>query len=284
MSFLCNVGNDNIFLYISKMVLDNHILLFVHLRSIFLKAVKQKSCALTPLVDNRYAFKEAHPASNVTWVTLEYRNYIEALISQTWLKFLLLRLFAGTITLVVKKVLRPCTSKNMNNLLKVRKSDIRDFSSLSLINARSIKANANLINKFVLSSKTQILAITETWIKQDTNFNSIVPDGSSFVHRDRKDRIGGGVALVCPEIYETQDHWCTWVFIHGMPISRRGQLKRRCTNVRSIQTPSSRMVDFLDEFADLVDHLASCRRPFLILADFDIHIDTPKKPDTSRFF
>ena len=53
------------------MVLDNHILLCVHLRSIFLKAVKQKSCALTPLVYYCYGFKEAHPASNVTWVTLE---------------------------------------------------------------------------------------------------------------------------------------------------------------------------------------------------------------------
>ena len=36
MSYLCNVGNDHILLYISKMVPDNHILLFVHLRSIFL--------------------------------------------------------------------------------------------------------------------------------------------------------------------------------------------------------------------------------------------------------
>ena len=53
------------------MVLDNHILLCVHLRSIFLKAVKQKSCTLTPLVYYCYGFKEAHPASNVTWVTLE---------------------------------------------------------------------------------------------------------------------------------------------------------------------------------------------------------------------
>ena len=33
--------------------------------------MKQKSCALTPLVYYRYCFKEAHPASNVTWVTLE---------------------------------------------------------------------------------------------------------------------------------------------------------------------------------------------------------------------
>ena len=74
MSFLCNVGNDNIFLCISKIVLDNHILLCVHLRSIFLKAVKQKSCALTPLVYYCYGFKEAHPASNVTWVTLEMLN------------------------------------------------------------------------------------------------------------------------------------------------------------------------------------------------------------------
>ena len=53
------------------MVLDNLDFALCDLRSLFLKAVKQKSCALPPLVYYRYGFKEAHPASNVTWVTLE---------------------------------------------------------------------------------------------------------------------------------------------------------------------------------------------------------------------
>ena len=38
---------------------------------LFLKAVKQKRCVLTPLVYYRHAFKEAHQAPNVIWVTLE---------------------------------------------------------------------------------------------------------------------------------------------------------------------------------------------------------------------
>ena len=71
MSFLCNESNDSIFLYFSEMALDKRVLLSRYLIQVYLNVIKLKSYNLTLLVYYRYAFNEAHPASNVTWVTLE---------------------------------------------------------------------------------------------------------------------------------------------------------------------------------------------------------------------
>ena len=81
---------------------------------------------------------------------------------------------------------------NKTNLVQIKRVSSRNFTSLALINARSLKANSKIINDFILDKNTPIVAFTETWIKNNNSnicIKDITPDHSVFLQVDRPARL-----------------------------------------------------------------------------------------------
>ena len=95
---------------------------------------------------------------------------------------------------------------NRNNLVIVPRAPlVPEFKpckavEFCLLNARSIKNKATILNDFVIENKIDIMAFTETWLLAgDTDgavISDVTPAGYVFRHVSRERR-GGGVAVLC---------------------------------------------------------------------------------------
>ena len=66
-------------------------------------------------------------------------------------------------------------------------------------NVRSICNKASLVGDYITEKNIDLLAVTETWLKEDADqhvINECVPNGYSFQQSPRLNATGGGLALV----------------------------------------------------------------------------------------
>ena len=86
-----------------------------------------------------------------------------------------------------------------SNLTYVKYDNSPKLSAV-LLNARSVCNKSLLINDYIVDSNSDILAITETWIKATTPSSVIAeltPPGYSLIHVPRpSQRKGGGVGII----------------------------------------------------------------------------------------
>ena len=61
------------------------------------------------------------------------------------------------------------------------------------VNTQSLKPKLHLIKRFLAPTKTDILSINETWLKQN---DEIHIDNYSIIRCDRETGVGGGVCLI----------------------------------------------------------------------------------------
>ena len=69
-----------------------------------------------------------------------------------------------------------------------------DYIDVCLMNSRSLVNKLNKFQSFTLSSKSRILAVTETWLSDRILDNEIIPAGFNIYRNDRPSR-GGGVLI-----------------------------------------------------------------------------------------
>ena len=176
---------------------------------------------------------------------------------------------------------------NHNNLVRI-KCNSSDFSSIALINARSIRSNSDIINDFISTHRTDIIAITETWINDNNSsvsVNEITPADSTFLHVDRHGgKTGGGVGLLCrnsfkPTMCQKQNISVSFESIIVNVKTEKCAL-RICVLYRP---PSSSFRVFCDEFTALIEDLKSTSTPFVVLGDFNIHFDNKTASNTQSF-
>ena len=91
-------------------------------------------------------------------------------------------------------------NRNVANLSSFKK--VSDISSLacSLINCRSLGNKSEVINDFMCEQCLDCVALTETWLSAQDDYNrvvlsSLLPEGYDIVHAPRPMR-GGGVGFV----------------------------------------------------------------------------------------
>ena len=177
---------------------------------------------------------------------------------------------------------------NTENLIAIstQNSEIEKKScklQLTLINARSIRANLSLLQTEILDSP-QIVAITETWINtENDNFyvNEITPDGYNVITKNREKGRGGGVALISKIELKQNDITDTVFnsFEHATSTSRPLTFKIAVI----YRPPSSSFTDFLEDFSSLLESFHQGITPFVIVGDFNIHVDIPDDAKTKRF-
>ena len=158
------------------------------------------------------------------------------------------------------------------------------------MNARLIKANTSLIQQSLRTETPQIIAITETyWAMRLANeqCDYFLKEISSIGHKSfsfcRQNKRGGGLAFICHEgfspklksknTYETFEHLIVSVSLH-----------KTCINFVVIYRPPSISVSkFLHDFTNLSEHLISLRNPFVLLGDFNSHVDNPNNSSARQF-
>ena len=105
-----------------------------------------------------------------------------------------------------QKLPKPNDTQNRikyTNLIKVNileeSNENRNLSKFTLFNARSVRNKCDEIVDYVVNENMQILAITETWLtKEDEQIcNELTPDGYTLIHKERQEKRGGGVAVLC---------------------------------------------------------------------------------------
>ena len=101
----------------------------------------------------------------------------------------------------------PCVNgANLVNVM-LKNCEVKSNTHLALINARSIRNKATIINEHIVEHKWDVLAITETWLSKngdDATIAEVTPPGYTFRHVARSSGCGGGVAIVHRNTYKTK--------------------------------------------------------------------------------
>ena len=170
---------------------------------------------------------------------------------------------------------------------------ITDFTGLfciSHINARSTCNKIESFQEHLLARRSDICAITETWLKQtDTNcrvHRDVPLEGYSIISHSRLDnRLGGGVMIVYRDNVKVKDHTGTNLFSTMEYINAL-----ICLNISTINLyivyrhPASSVIKFCNELVSLLEENVDTDKDTLILTgDFNIHMDYLTHPDRNTF-
>ena len=108
--------------------------------------------------------------------------------------------------------LEPCRKDEIRNLRQVpavdKNSDEIVQTMISTVNARSLKHKENLISVEMLNNNTEIVVITETWLKntEEAHAWTLSSELNNYSHqiltKIRAHRRGGGIALVSQRKYK----------------------------------------------------------------------------------
>ena len=179
------------------------------------------------------------------------------------------------------------TCINQNNLIKVPLSCAtpKGFHSL-LINARSIRSNGHIIRDQVEQYLPTIVALTETWSKNDDKdflFANVAPAGYMWYNIDRDHSRGGGVAILYDKNTRCAVHatkmncdieflWCITTIGH-----------KTLQYLVLYRPPSGSLASFFDEFILIAEEIDSHNSEVIITGDFNLHVDNPNLPEVAQF-
>ena len=92
-------------------------------------------------------------------------------------------------------------SKQINSV-KVRKTS--ELIKLGIVNCRSVRYKANIVNNYVVENDIDILAMTETWLKSEKDepviLGNLCPNGYTLSSKPRVSKTskrGGGLGTIC---------------------------------------------------------------------------------------
>lgn len=137
-----------------------------------------------------------------------------------------------------------------------------------------------------------ILAITETWLHQDTHevvLKLICPPGYAYLSQPRTYSRAGGVALICraefsPSRFENQHPYCVCsenIECMTAVLTLRSHKLPMCVIYRP---PSGSVHQFLDCMDNLFSAtLHAYETPCIFLGDVNIHLDIRDSPSTTSF-
>ncbi|KAK6182093.1 hypothetical protein SNE40_009856 [Patella caerulea] len=162
---------------------------------------------------------------------------------------------------------------------------------LCLLNIQSACNEGFDIEETIIHQNIDMLALTETWLKPQSDESKIAtmtPNGYKFEHKPRMSK-GGGIAVIYrehlslkfypPKFIEvksfeylecllTSAQTATRIIVvYRPPISKKNQLKTAI---------------FHDEFSNLLEYVLSSKARPIILGDFNFHFDVQTNPDTVK--
>ena len=154
----------------------------------------------------------------------------------------------------------------------------------ALLNVRSLSSNLLQIQHLLESSSLDILALTETWTKQNQSLElvqgALSTMGYSLVSSHRPSRIGRGLGHIHKDSIEVKkkDAGISQTFEHLI-------LGLANNSIIAIiyRPPNTAVSTFLEEFAEWVSHLLNKYMDPLILGDLNVNLQKPELPNSAAF-
>lgn len=191
----------------------------------------------------------------------------------------------------------PSASVNHSNLILIKPLQNTFASNLQfgLWNGQSIREKTASVCDLVISTKLDILAITESWLRGNNADNCIAADieetlqGFTLFSKPRQDRNGGGIALVIRKDFNIKQNECfnfrsmeyTDLTISSTNNSNfRLVVVYRLDRIKKTKVPIS---VFFDEFLTLMESFNLESGNVLLCGDFNIHVDLPNSPTPKKF-
>ena len=185
-------------------------------------------------------------------------------------------------------------SVNFNNLIYVNctREQKTYFMPINfcLLNTRSINRKELFINDYVSENNIDILAMTETWLREDDNEFSIAeicPTGYHFYHVTRKNARGGGVGLLLKKYIkvkkQSQRKFSSFEYI-DVTLNCRNTCTRMIVIYRPPPSKTNKLSSsiFFEEFCIFVEQLIILPGNILMAGDFNFHIDNIGDSDTIK--
>ena len=173
-----------------------------------------------------------------------------------------------------------CPQKGIkkSNLVNIPCNENSKYSTLCLLNARSIRNKAELIKDYVLEQNIDICAITETWLSVNDTITTgdITPDGYQFLHVDRPERVGGGVAILCKKSVKPMAKKSPTFKSFELLITELCFHENHYLLVvvyRPPKIPDVPLDLFFEEFSNFIEDIITSPDKLLILGDFNLHMD-----------
>lgn len=154
---------------------------------------------------------------------------------------------------------------------------VKKFLHCALLNARSLQRNMSTIQHHIVLHNLDLAAITESWLREDSGddiLREVCPAGYSSLHKPRKDKRGGGVAIIFRDTIRVRplelDYSAQSFEFIGVSLT----INSTCFVLLVIyRPPSQKSTQFADEFASLLEFLVPLPGLLLIVGDFNIHVD-----------
>ena len=157
------------------------------------------------------------------------------------------------------------------------------------MNVRSIKNKSAEFVDYVTSCKADLFALTETWLSEndDAHRAEVTPTGFKLIDHSRKNRRGGGTALIFRGSLNVQKVAANDLrsFEYLELIVSSGTSNFRLVIIyRPPYWPSHPVTTstFIADFADYLETLILSTEPLVFSGDFNVHVDDLTNPDATR--
>ncbi|KAK3085690.1 hypothetical protein FSP39_007270 [Pinctada imbricata] len=188
---------------------------------------------------------------------------------------------------------------NVNNLVVCEMTAVskiirnqKNLAKFYLINCRSVKNKSFAICDFIISNKKDIMAITETWLGSDIDkgvLSELVPDTHAIYHVPRKDRKGGGVALILNKSFQVEQLKSESEFTHmehiECIIGNKNAKLRVCVVYRPPSSKDNNLSssNFFEEWLQYLSSQVTSQEELLITGDINFHLDKVTDHMANRF-
>ena len=153
--------------------------------------------------------------------------------------------------------------------------------NITHINCRSLNKHYAEIQTLCYILKPTLMALTETWLKNDqVNFKF---PGYKLITKNRDERPGGGVGFLVKETINFQSVECNFISSTFEYIHIKLCYKETKLNICSIyRPPNTKPLNFIEELSDFLSCTLKPKKRFIVAGDFNI--DLNKKDKISSLF
>ena len=202
---------------------------------------------------------------------------------------------------------RNTTTKQRSHCLKTRGPGINDHNlvkilphpkchhdhllTFCLLNARSAKQQDRINNKpmeihdLIIDNNIDILALTETWFRNDGQdqvaIGDMTPPGYRIQHLPRPNKRGGGLAIIYRTVLEMESIKPTNFKTFECFTTSVKHSKASFQLAIVYRPPQTSTPDFLEEFAELIENL-SIHTNHLIAGDFNFPVNVADHTDANK--
>ena len=170
--------------------------------------------------------------------------------------------------------------------------ETRNKISFGLFNSQSINLKEEDLKDIILENKLSLFVITKSWLSgtstDNASLNQLIPDGYTHKQEPRKTK-GGGVLVVYKKnlkIEKTKNVSHVYKTLEILDLTVAGSKSMRLLAIYR-PTPSRKnrlkFSEFISDFSDLLDELATYGGNLAICGDFNVHMDVPDDSSTRTF-